>query len=81
MDNTCYCLKCDMKRPYKVLSRCGTLDIRGQVVGFIENYAVCSVCGDELYVPKVSDSNIGSVQAAYDKLKEEKMDVQVERSQ
>jgi len=60
-----------MKQPYKVLTRCSTLDIRGSIVGFIENYVVCSVCGDELYVPKVSDTNIEAIQEAHDKLKEE----------
>ena len=71
MDKTCYCLKCDMKQPYKVLSRMSTLDIRGNIVGFKENYAVCSVCGDELYVPAVSDTNIEAIQEAYDKLNRE----------
>lgn len=65
-----YCLNCDKKQSYKVLTRKGTVDIRGKVVDFDENYAVCAVCGEELYVPSVTDSNIESVQKAYDKLKE-----------
>ena len=69
-DGVCerYCIGCDKKQPYEIRKRIGKLDIRGRSIEFKEKYAVCSVCGEEMYVPEISNGNIDAVEAAYYKL-------------
>lgn len=67
---TRYCLNCYQKRPYTVYERPDVFDIRGTHIPYIEKYAVCDVCKDELYVPEISGENTRAREAAYNKYME-----------
>lgn len=60
-----FCTHCGKDQEYIVDSRPDTIEIRGTIVCYSELYAVCRECGEELYVPEISDANIASIEVAY----------------
>jgi len=60
-----FCVQCGKEQEYIVDSRPDTVDIRGITVQYNELFAVCRECGEELYVPEISDANITSIETAY----------------
>lgn len=51
------CWNCGEVRPYTIKGRESTRIIRGKEYVFHEKYAVCNQCGEEIYVPGLSDEN------------------------
>lgn len=62
-----FCINCDEKTEHKVRTRRVELTVRGVTFSYVENYAVCAVCGEEKYVGEVNDANIATREEAYRK--------------
>lgn len=60
-----YCINCDKRQPYEIRERYKTLNMRGCLSPYLERYAVCKVCGEELYVPEINDMNVSEVERAF----------------
>lgn len=62
-----FCVNCDEKTEHEVKTRRVELTARGVTFSYVEQYAVCAVCGEEKYVGEVSDANIAPREEAYRK--------------
>lgn len=60
-----FCADCNQKVTYKVDSRDIELTIRGTSFKYSEKFAVCAICGEEIYVPEINDANVAAREAAY----------------
>lgn len=59
-----FCIYCRKPQPYNIFTRKDSIEIRGIVVQYDELYAVCQVCGKEMYVPEINDATIDSINNA-----------------
>lgn len=57
LDDTAYCHVCDERVFYSVKNRKKCANIRNKKFSFIEHYALCDNCGNEIYVPTINDCN------------------------
>ena len=69
-----YCIHCGKEQEYIIGSRPDTVDIRGITIQYSELFAVCRECGEELYVSEISDTNITSIEKAYEHVTKMKVD-------
>ena len=65
--DTRFCEKCGGKTAYTISERQSKKTVRGINFSYLEEYAVCSVCDDPIYVPEIHDANIERIEAAYRK--------------
>ena len=60
-----FCPYCGTERDYKVWSNFAHLVVRGKHIGYQELSGICEVCGHELYVPWINDTNVERREQAY----------------
>ena len=60
-----FCLKCNDKTPYNLRERYVEVSIKGLTFIYPEQYACCSRCSKELYVPAVNDENCERIKHYY----------------
>lgn len=60
-----YCIACDEDVEYTVHADRVETVIRGTTISYIELSAKCPICGDEIYVPEVNDTNVQAREEAY----------------
>jgi len=65
--DTRFCENCGGKTEYTVSDRQSSETIRGINFSYTEEYAICGVCGEPVYVPEIHDANIDRIEAAYRK--------------
>ena len=69
-----YCVRCGVKVPYKLESSMEETSVHEVSFKFLETRARCRICGEQVYVPAVSDKNVYERHKAYyaklDELKE-----------
>ncbi len=64
---TAFCIACDEEVKYTVFAERVETVIRGVKISYVEISAKCPVCGEEIYVPEVNDSNVEAREDAYRK--------------
>lgn len=67
ISNIGFCIECSRKVSYSVKSERVELNVRGTKFSYIEQSAVCTECGNELYLPDINDSNVAAREEAYRK--------------
>lgn len=60
-----FCLNCGERRPYRTKSKFVDSVVRGFRFKWIEDIALCAICGQEVYVPIVNDLNCYRRERAY----------------
>lgn len=65
MKRTAYCVNCRGKRDYHIVSERVSLTVRGIDFDYSEKKAVCSECGNEVYVPEINDKNADARENAF----------------
>ena len=65
--STVFCLNCGCKRAFKRITARAETEVRGIRFGFVETRAVCTECGEAVYVPEVNDENVQAREDAYRK--------------
>ena len=65
--STAFCLKCGCKRAFKKITARAEAKVREIEFSFVETIAICSGCGEEVYVPEVNDENVQAREDAYRK--------------
>lgn len=65
--STAFCLTCGCRRAFKKIAARAETEVREIKFSFIETMAICSECGEELYVPEVNDENAQAREDAYRK--------------
>lgn len=63
--NLVYCINCDEKNPYTVSFRRVGRNVHGITFNYVEQIAYCSICGEEIYVAEINDTNVESLNEAY----------------
>ena len=53
-----FCLNCGCKQPCEEQAAPRTITARGRTFSYIHKRAVCTECGEEVYVPRINDENV-----------------------
>lgn len=64
---TAFCITCDGEVEYTVFAERVETVVRGVKISYVEVTAKCPVCGDEIYVPEINDTNVQAREDAYRK--------------
>lgn len=62
-----FCLNCGCNRGFTKITMRTEAEIRSTKFNFVEVHAVCTECGEEMYVPEVNDENTRTRAEAYQK--------------
>lgn len=65
MSREAFCLTCGKHQPYRINYKIVEQTVREISFKYVEDTAVCSVCGNEVYVPEVNDRNVDRRERAY----------------
>lgn len=60
-----FCIECGHDVAYNVESNRVEITARGVTFSYVEMTAICTECGEPIYVPEVNDENISSMEEAY----------------
>lgn len=75
-DGKAWCIKCNKRQPYDVHTRITKCDFERKgkriIFDYLELYATCRVCQDEIYVPDINDANVHARNLAYDNFVKER---------
>lgn len=63
--NTAFCQKCGRMTEYTIDKWPTRITVNGISFVYSESTALCTVCGKEVYAPKVNDANVEARGAAY----------------
>ena len=70
-DGKAWCIKCNKRQPYDAYTRITKCDFERKgkrvIFDYLELYAVCRACQDEIYVPDINDANVHARKIAYNK--------------
>ena len=64
-ENVAFCIACGSKKHYTINNSRKELTIRGIHFSYVEKMAFCKECGEEIYVPEISDENAHAREDAY----------------
>jgi uncharacterized phage-associated protein len=65
MDSTKYCSNCNKNVNYKIKEEPVNEEIKGIEFKYIAVIAYCNECGEEVYIPELSDENVRNANEAY----------------
>lgn len=67
MEKVTFCINCDDKKPFSVITRKSEAEVRGVKFYYEESVALCKECGEEVYVSNVNDANVQARLEAYER--------------
>lgn len=63
--DTKFCENCGDKTEYNISEKQSNKTVRGIDFSYAEEYALCSVCNEPVFVPEIHDANIDRIETAY----------------
>jgi uncharacterized protein with PIN domain len=60
-----YCVTCDKEVGYSVKEEKVKDTVKGFEIEYVASIAICDICGEEIYVPELSDMNVRRANEAY----------------